>query len=287
MRRRGFSLTEGLVMMGIVSISLALLLPAAQQYRQDARKMVCKNNLKMFGLALHNYHDTHGSFPPAFVSVPGTPGSGPRFGWQAMVLPYMDQAPLYNQLNFSSPLPDPKDRVMQQVIKSYRCPSDPTPAANPLRGGYGTSNYSGNYGHLPARLAPLGTSDFWPGAVESPMTSSGLFARNSRVGLRDITDGTSNTLMVAERGFSSGSAIWAGVTDSGHEDDAVTDGSHRSRPNAGLSSFSGNHSGGIHILLGDGSVRFIDNSIESRPGEEMGTWQKLCSKDDGMPIGEF
>ncbi len=90
--------------------------------------------------------------------------------------------------------------------------------------------------------------------------------------------------MVAERCFTSGAGIWAGVTDNAHEDDALTDCSHRSRINAGWSSFSSRHGKGINILMGDGSVRFLDEAVESNPGGELGVWQKLACRDDGMPV---
>jgi prepilin-type processing-associated H-X9-DG protein len=119
------------------------------------------------------------------------------------------------------------------------------------------------------------------------MKSRGIFARNSSVGIRDVTDGTSNTVLTGERGFASGAAIWVGVTDNSHEDDTLTDCSHRSRPNAGWSSFSSRHGGGVHVLICDGSVRFISDAIDSKPAPEMGTFQKLGCRNDGNPLGSF
>jgi prepilin-type processing-associated H-X9-DG protein len=119
------------------------------------------------------------------------------------------------------------------------------------------------------------------------MRSRGIFARNSSEAIRDITDGTSNTFCAGERGFSSGSGIWAGVTDNAHPDDALTDTSHLSRPNGGWSSFSSRHAGGVHMLLCDGSVRFVTEKIESKPGPEMGIYQKLGCKNDGQVIGDY
>jgi prepilin-type N-terminal cleavage/methylation domain-containing protein/prepilin-type processing-associated H-X9-DG protein len=289
MSKRGFTIVELLVVLAIVAVSLALALPAIQHSIQDARRAQCKNNLKQIALALHNYHDTFRVFAPGWVSRDGTPGLGPRAGWQAMILPFVDQAPMYNQINFSLTSPIVADgkpvALFQTPLAVYRCPSDPTPEPNPLRGEYATSNYSGNYGHVPPpRLQPLGMADFWPGALEAPMKSRGIFARNSSVGIRDITDGTSNTLLVGERCFTSGAGIWPGVTDNGHEDDAVTDCSHRSRINAGWFSFSSRHGGGINVVLCDGAVRFLDDKIDSKPGPEPGTLQKLGCRDDGHPV---
>ncbi len=290
MKRRGFAFTEMLVLVGLITVILTLLLPAIQHSRQDARRAQCKNNLKQLGLALHNYHDVHRLFPPGWVSKEGSPGSGARFGWQTFILPYVDQAPLYNQVDFGKP-PHEADgkprKEYQTVLNVFRCPVDPAADLNPLRSEYATSNYSGNYGDFPPRLRPLGLGDFWPGAVDAPMQSRGIFARNSSVGMRNITDGTSNTLLVGERSFASGAGIWVGVTDNAHEDDTLTDCSHRSRPNAGWSSYSSRHAGGVHILMCDGAVRFIGDAIDSKSAPEMGTFQKLGCKNDGQVIGEF
>lgn len=293
MHRRGLTIVELLVVLGIVAILLGLMLPALQQAQQDARMAGCKNNLKQIAIGLHNYHDTYNCFPPGFVSKESHAGSGRRYGWQASLSPFLDQAPLFNQLNFSAPPADPRHTALaKSVIPVLRCPADRTPATNPLRGDLGTSNYPGNNGPTSfPRWAPLGGSDFWPGTVESPMRTDGLFARNTRVGLRDITDGSSNTVMVLERSFSSGAAIWIGVTDVSHEEDTLVDMSHSSRPNASRSSSSSQHKGGVNLVMCDGAVKFIANSIQSTPvsapGGQIGLWQRLSHKSDGLPLSEF
>lgn len=289
MSKRGFTFVELLVVLAIVAVSLALTLPALQHSIQDARRAQCRNNLKQLGLALHNYHDTYNLFAPGWISRDGNSGIGARSGWQVGILPFVDQAPLYNQIDFNRISPVEAEgkpiKLFQTPLAVYRCPADPAPETNPLRGDYGTSNYSGNYGHVPPpRLLPLGLSDFWPGAIPAPMTSRGIFARNSSVGIRNIIDGTSNTLLASERCFTSGAGVWPGVTDNGHEDDALTDCSHRSRINAGWSSFSSRHGGGVNIILCDGSVRFLADNVESKPGEELGVLQKLGCRDDGFPV---
>jgi prepilin-type processing-associated H-X9-DG protein/prepilin-type N-terminal cleavage/methylation domain-containing protein len=290
MKKRGFAMIEVLVVVGLIAVVLALLLPAIQKARQDARKNQCVNNLKQIGLALHNYHDTFVSFPPGWVSQDGGPGLGLRIGWQSFTLPYMDQAALYNQFNFHVPqqgLSGQPAKIFQTTVKSYRCPVDPVPDLNPLRGDYATSNYTGNFGDEPARLQSLGLGDFWPANVDAPMFSRGIFARNSSVSLTEITDGTSNTFLGGERGYASGAAIWVGVTDNTHEDDSLTDTSHRSRPNAGWTSYSSRHPNGVNMLMCDGSVRFVINKIDSKPAPDMGTFQKLGCKNDNQAVDTF
>jgi prepilin-type processing-associated H-X9-DG protein len=291
MNRRGFSIIEILVIIGVIAINLALLVPAIQQSREDARTRSCKNQLKQLGLAIHNYYDTHRGLPPGWVSKEGMPGLGSRIGWQTFILPYLDQAPLYVRIDFQKPPHDTNNKplpLFQTKLPIYRCPADPAPDLNPLRGEYATSNYSGNYGHIPApRLGSLGISDVWPGAMEAPMWSRGLFARNTIVRFQDVTDGLSNTLLIGERGFASGAGIWVGVTDNAHEDDTLTDSSHRSRLNSGWSSFSSRHKGGVNVLMADGVVRFVSNQIDSQPAPGLGTFQKLACKDDGMPLSDF
>src|SRR5579863_5517979 len=191
MLKRGFTFVELIVVLAIVAVALALAMPAMHQAIQDARRSQCKNNLKQLGLALHNYHETFNLLPPGWVSRDGAAGLGARLGWQTFILPYVDQAPLYNQVDFRKLSPVEADgkpiKLFQTLLAVYRCPADPAPEANSLRGEYATSNYSGNYGQIPPpRLRPLGMSDFWPGPVAAPMKSRGIFARNSSVGFRNV-----------------------------------------------------------------------------------------------------
>ncbi|MBS0207131.1 MAG: DUF1559 domain-containing protein [Planctomycetes bacterium] len=294
MKKRGFSLVEVLVVIGLIAIAITILMPAIEHSRQDARRIQCKNNLKQIGLSLHNYHDTFLCFPPGWVSKEGEPGAGARIGWQTMILPFVDQAPLFNRINFKVPPADPTGKPLdhfQTVLAVFRCPADPAPELNPLRGDYATSNYAGNYGHIaPPRLRPLGMGDFWPGSVVAPMSSAGIFARNSSVRMAHITDGTSNTIIVSEKGFTSGAGIWSGVTDNSHEEDTLFDASHRSRINQGWTSVSSRHGGGAHFLMCDGTVRFVAEGIDSKPdssGPGMGTYQRVACKSDGNVLGEF
>ena len=296
-KRRGFTLIELLVVAAIVATGASLLPAAIQEAREAARRSVCKNNLKQLGIALHNYHDTYKTFPPGWVARTSSAANGPRFGWLASILPFVDQGPLYNQVDFENPLPAADgltdrrgNNVLQTRLEVYRCPSDPTSAANPMRGNYGTSNYSGNHGDLSLPRWTTGRrTAFWPGQVDTPIKANGIMFWNSRVGIRDITDGASNTFMVGERSVTSASGIWPGVGSNEFENDAVSECSHGSRLNQSPTSFSSAHADGAHFLFCDGRAQFIDNGIDSQPETkgDLGTYQRLANRHDGLPVGEF
>jgi prepilin-type N-terminal cleavage/methylation domain-containing protein len=183
--RRAFTLIELLVVIAIIAVLIALLLPAVQSAREAARRAQCVNNLKQIGLALHNYHQAIGSFPLANAVSYDNPGSVTEWGtWsgQAMMLPYMEQTPLYNSINFmwncwygfGQPL---NSTAFNTIVSSYLCPSDG------MAGVANTNSYVGCMGT---------TTDPWSA------TSTGIFAHKSAYGLRDITDGSSNTIAFSE-----------------------------------------------------------------------------------------
>ena len=211
-RSRGFTLIELLVVIAIIAILIALLLPAVQQAREAARRTQCKNNLKQLGLALHNYHDTHSTLPPGCLQVPNAAGTAPDrtrggWGWNVFVLPFLDQAPLYNLLNpngdnFPTSF---AGHPVQTVLSMMICPSDASPGVNNYGGftdvngeGAGKSNY-------PAVSGPLNThTGVWGHvrlAQQGGPTVAGMFNYNSRTRFRDVTDGMSNSFAAAERAW--------------------------------------------------------------------------------------
>lgn len=299
--RSGFTIVELLCVISLVGVVLALSMPSVLQARAQARNTRCINNLKQVGLAMHNYHDTYNTFPPAWINLPHSQTNGRGHGWLVALTPYLDQAPLYNQLDFNKRfLPDSSAQslaALKTPIPTLRCSNDKTPALNPYRENWATSNYSGNIGH---RALPVWSGSpsqaYWPGALgilhdqKDLAKLTGIMTPNSNTKIYEITDGTSNTMMVGERSLKSGAGIWSGITAANHYNDLVTDGSHASRLNESLSGYSSQHTG-INFTLCDGSVRTIKPTVDSQPDDEngapVGVFQKLCNRSDGQVIGEF
>lgn len=184
--QRGFTLIELLVVIAIIAILIALLLPAVQQAREAARRTQCKNNLKQIGLALHNYLDVNTKFPPAFVSDISTNDTdGGEWSIHARILPYLEQANLYNTANLSLAYGDPANGgIATQRVAAYLCPSE---VNDKQRESGGTPiHYPVNYGYNG------GTWRVWTNGTRQP--GNGAFAPNANFDTASFTDGTSNTL---------------------------------------------------------------------------------------------
>lgn len=311
-RVHGFTLIELLVVIAIIAVLIALLLPAVQQARESARRTQCRNHLKQLGLALHNYHDTANCFPPGVIRQTADLQFDPAgdanalsiesWGWNAFLLPYLDQAPLYNQAGISrgDKLEDRLNEA-RTILPALRCPSDTAPRVRTTAaagftvrfGEWGTSNYKGNCSH---RGCP----------IDGGVNATGLFWNNSYLRFSDITDGTSNTIALGEVGWVRGTlryqaAVWAGCR-LGLGGNCVDDifGSGRASINHTNNnadqlqeSFSSLHDGGIHVLLADGSVRFISENIHFLPDSVSNasavdsTYERLLSRNDNQPLGDF
>lgn len=190
-RNQGFTLIELLVVIAIIAILIALLLPAVQQAREAARRTQCKNNMKQLGLALHNYHDTFNLFPPAHMRTQSAvPSNGTVTGWRGfsihtMMLPYIDQAPLYNQMDLNTYFDAPTNTTNRRTkIAAFLCPSDsPFPGSADI----GNNNYSGSMGpNLGQYVTPIGERN-------------GFFNFDVITRMSDIRDGTSNTICFGEQ----------------------------------------------------------------------------------------
>jgi prepilin-type N-terminal cleavage/methylation domain-containing protein/prepilin-type processing-associated H-X9-DG protein len=203
--RGGFTLIELLVVIAIIAVLISLLLPAVQQAREAARRSQCRNNLKQIGLALHNYADAFGTFPPGRIVNPVS-GQGHCFSAYAHLLPYIDQQPLYDMIDFNAnpdapPAGDPNVFVTAQILPMLQCPSDQEVI---LQRRFGTHNYPMNTG----TTFPVSPSN--PGKV--PIT--GIFFENSRIRFQDIIDGASNTVCNSEtvKSDPNGPTTWDGVS---------------------------------------------------------------------------
>ncbi|PHS03224.1 MAG: prepilin-type cleavage/methylation domain-containing protein [Blastopirellula sp.] len=198
-QRKGFTLVELLVVIAIIGILIALLLPAVQMAREAARRMSCTNNLKQLGLALHNYHDTFGTFPSGYLAnnVSTNDGwqaeDGSGFAWGSLVLPFIEESALHDSLNFEGDSRDPANLALaHNHVSGFRCPSDAGDDhfeidISGTEYELDVANYVGIYGY--------GNVSMRPG---NPM-GKGIFYRNSSTRMRDIIDGTSNTICVGER----------------------------------------------------------------------------------------
>ncbi len=303
MRRRGFTLIELLVVIAIIAVLIALLLPAVQQAREAARRTQCKNNLKQIGLALHNYHEQARVFPPGWIGVDPTTGAmaahhgGSGAGWGLMLLPQMDQAPLYNQFNLNVPINDPVNAP--HIVKSltaFICPSD---AGASDSWSIEDEASPGTVLAVLARanfIAAFGTEELdgcenapgmAPVRANGQCFGNGAIYHNSRTGIRDFTDGTSNTLMVGERKTKADQgwwSTWSGVVPEGEESFQRVMGSVDHVPNhpsSHFDDFSSFHVGGSQFLMADGHVRFVSENIDS------GLYQALGTIQGNEVIGDF
>ncbi len=204
--RRGFTLIELLVVIAIIAVLIGLLLPAVQAAREAARRAQCTNNLKQLGLALHNYHSTHDSFPNGAsvnLSLPGPPqnyNNWNNWSCQALLLGFMEQTPLYNAANFSfavwhntrTPLGYASNlTVFNTRVATFLCPSD---------GEAGKSNINSYFASVGPNTQSNGMSSInaLTGQVTGGSGSPGLFAYSFAYGIRDCTDGSSSTLAFSE-----------------------------------------------------------------------------------------
>jgi prepilin-type processing-associated H-X9-DG protein len=298
-RRTGFTLFQLLVIIAVLAILVGLLLPAVQKVREAANRMSSSNNLKQLAIASHNYHDTYNRFPPGVDAN--------NFSATALLLPYIEQANVYQKIDFKKPMDDKANDTARQVtMKVLVSPRDPQPF---VKEGVGATNYLFNAGSKP----DLADND-------------GVFYQESKIRIADITDGTSNTFMIGEtlKGDGGNKAVDvrrqhvlldkdalkdikedAGVQEFKDSKNIAGDrcaswmdgrflqgtftgtrGSNDSKPDVscaghgGLSSLRSLDSV-INVAMCDGSVRAINQSIKPE------VFKLLTARNDGQVIPEF
>jgi prepilin-type N-terminal cleavage/methylation domain-containing protein len=301
----GFTLIEVLVVITIVCLVIALLLPAVQAAREAARRVQCANNLKQIGLALHHYYSSIDALPPAYVSAvpPGVqnyPELGPGWGWAAMILAQLEQRPVFDGINFQIPITNAASATSRRTVLSvFLCPSS-TPNG-PTRV---TSDEDQKIVLVDDMAAGQYVASAGQGEVEElPGSNNGLLFRNSLIAFRDVTDGLSQTLLVGERSRNLADATWVGAIASGRvctnprwpvRDCATSNvmvmsntGPWPDEPWVNVPNHKDSkaddywslHPGGCNFVLGDGSIRFIKESVNPT------VFSALASRAGGEVVG--
>ena len=324
-RERAFTVIELLVVIAIIAVLIGLFLPAVQAAREAARRVQCQNNLKQIGLAMHVYHDVWLSFPPAYLAPhafsPNRPvtdfeiGSG--WAWGTLILPYLEQRPIYDAANFDFSYGSADGTnsqgilglsvnrtVMRTSLAAFLCPSDGS-GEGPIDLGFRSAHVFGSPGQY---IASTG----WMDSSQYQIEGTGVLYPNSRVALGDVSDGTSATFMIGERSRNLADAAWSGVLWSysspaplctkrgwpvnscvgvmfllmgrtGPRSDIVSGsvpaGNTPNYPGAGPDCFWSRHPGGCQFQLCDGSVRFIKETVAPR------IFQALATRGGGEIVG--
>jgi prepilin-type N-terminal cleavage/methylation domain-containing protein/prepilin-type processing-associated H-X9-DG protein len=286
--RRGFSLVELLVVIAVIAVLIALLLPAIQSSREQARRVQCVKNLQQIGLALSSYLSSHHVYPPGVVDLKGPVSNVPKgyaFGWSVQVLPYLEATALFNDFNFMMGVYEQEnDTARNHSLAIFLCPSDPF--------GNTATNYTGCHHD-----------------VEAPIDGDnhGVFFLNSHVARADLVDGPAYTLLVGEARKSRPGLGWAvgnssslrnaGMPINAEErvvasvpmvrtygtiyitpDELGSLVSNGQLPALYVGGFSSHHPNGSNFLLGDGSVRFLKDRIDPD------VYRALAHRSDGTLI---
>ena len=260
----GFTLIELLVVVAIMGVLISLLLPAVQAAREAARQVSCCNNLRQIGIGLHGYHEVHECFPPGGIErrLNRLQTDKRQIAWSAFLLPYVEQEPIHNMIDFGKPFDAPENRQpAAHVLAVYICPS--VPRTSTLIAGRGACDYGGIYGQ---RLT----------GTNSPPNGTMVYDR--AISIPEIVDGTTNTLIVSEdAAWQDGQWINAlNVFEVAHPINPP-DTPYTTMDNE----IRSEHPGGANGLFCGGSVRFLN---ENMPRHTLGA---ICTRDGREVVGEF
>jgi prepilin-type N-terminal cleavage/methylation domain-containing protein/prepilin-type processing-associated H-X9-DG protein len=322
LRHRGFTLIELLVVIAIIAVLIALLLPAVQAARAAAKRAQCVNNLKQLGLAMHNYHDSLGTFPIGLMGFrsplatanggkypDGSVAGNVRRTWAWLILPYLEQTTLANAINYSLPFNNHvHDTAVRIIPGTFLCPSDPNMGfidvgSYPVR----KVNYMANWGNTHYFQSFDSTTNPFAGPLipnEKVPFLGAPFSIDRSYSMQTFTDGTSNTLLMSEVkvGLPNG-------TSQDHRGDVFNDDYNGCMfngytvPNATFPDYASGgcqngyqtnppcvsktptfnaarswHPGGVNALMGDGSVKFVKDTINVQ------TWRALSTTQGGEVI---
>ncbi|TWT34839.1 DUF1559 domain-containing protein [Blastopirellula retiformator] len=318
--RRGFTLVELLVVIAIIGVLIALLLPAVQQAREAARRMSCQNNLKQLALALHNYESAHRCLPPSRldpdVEIYDNTGNDSAYqSWTTLILPMIEQGNLSDLIDYKQAWSASANRpAVSQQLDAFQCPS--TPGSDRVDSFWVAGAAAGDYGSINEVKKKVYTNVLGlanPGSA----ARAGVLSKAVKNQLRDIIDGTSNTLMVAEKSGNpsiytsrgpmnatmfglytddkvenvSGSYVahdgtgWAdpdcGFSINGATNDGLTPYGPKMINAINVSEVFSFHSGGAQFALADGSVRFVGETVDTE------TFVYLCTRAGGEVNGEY
>lgn len=326
-RRTGFTIIELLVVIAIIGLLIALLMPAVQQARSAARRVHCSNNLKQLGLAAHGFHDSSGAFPPArlILSIPrGTNSTGTLVGldepsWLIRLLPFLEQSGLHREWDEYQPYGLNPQSARNQALPVFLCPERHS-ADNAVIGdktvtitapcgcsggtqtvpGGAVADYAANHGDLSPGAIRQPTDFYWGGNGTGVIISSRPIGDEvtierdwrDKIRIADVTDGTSNTLLIGETHVPRGEENQTPYNGPAYFGRHLTNFSriggpgvplahNRDDQRANLYSFGSSHAGFVQFALADGSVRGVSTSISTR------VLGHLANRCDGETVGEF